>query len=187
MEGYVNIQNQSYLGLLCYNLFNASIERRRLPKGWRWDGPTMKARPRSSGYNEEGDHEEEEEAEQEPEGTFLDEKKKPVTGDRLIKFKFVDWEVDQSGRPAEGGAAGLFHFEGTMLSDEGEEQLLKEMKVKEADRLKAEREEKENRDLRIKGEWAKAAAENRGKRMEEAQVQSVAEPDAEDGSESEAG
>ena len=185
MEGYVNIQNQSYLGLLCYNLFNASIERRRLTKGWRWDGPTMRTRPRSQGFDEEEVDEEAEE--QEPEGTFLDEEKKSVTGERLIKFKFVDWEVDQSGRPAEGGAAGLFHFEGTMLSDEGEEQLLKEMKVKEADRLKAEREEKENRDLRIKGEWAKAAAENRGKRMEEAQVQSVAEPDAEDGSESEAG
>ncbi|TKA67088.1 hypothetical protein B0A55_08659, partial [Friedmanniomyces simplex] len=36
LEGFVNLQNESLLGLVCYNYFNAAIERHRLPKDWRW-------------------------------------------------------------------------------------------------------------------------------------------------------
>jgi DNA-directed RNA polymerase I subunit RPA43 len=36
LEGWVNLQNESHLGLICWNLFNASIERKRLPGDWRW-------------------------------------------------------------------------------------------------------------------------------------------------------
>jgi DNA-directed RNA polymerase I subunit RPA43 len=36
LEGYVNLQNESILGLICYNYFNAGIERSRLPKDWQW-------------------------------------------------------------------------------------------------------------------------------------------------------
>ncbi|KAI7438569.1 hypothetical protein KC368_g11975, partial [Hortaea werneckii] len=32
LEGYVNLQNESLLGLVCYNYFNAGIEWNRLPK-----------------------------------------------------------------------------------------------------------------------------------------------------------
>ncbi|KAF2770230.1 hypothetical protein EJ03DRAFT_253270, partial [Teratosphaeria nubilosa] len=38
LEGYVNLQNESLLGLVCYNYFNAGIDRTRLPKEWKWEG-----------------------------------------------------------------------------------------------------------------------------------------------------
>ncbi|KAK5109417.1 hypothetical protein LTR62_007083 [Meristemomyces frigidus] len=36
LEGYVNLQNQSLLGLMCYNYFSAAIEFSRLPTDWIW-------------------------------------------------------------------------------------------------------------------------------------------------------
>jgi DNA-directed RNA polymerase I subunit RPA43 len=38
IEAYVNLQNEGHLGLVCWNLFNASIERKRLPADWKWVG-----------------------------------------------------------------------------------------------------------------------------------------------------
>jgi len=36
LEGWVNLQNESHISLVCWNLFNASIERKRLPQSWKW-------------------------------------------------------------------------------------------------------------------------------------------------------
>lgn len=36
LEGKVIIQNESMLGLVCYNYFNAMIERDKLPEDWKW-------------------------------------------------------------------------------------------------------------------------------------------------------
>ena len=36
LEGFVNVQNESMVGLVCYNYFNAMIERDKLPKEWKW-------------------------------------------------------------------------------------------------------------------------------------------------------
>lgn len=38
LEGFVNLQSESVLGLICYNYFNAAIDREKLPSGWSWDG-----------------------------------------------------------------------------------------------------------------------------------------------------
>ncbi|KAK4503707.1 hypothetical protein PRZ48_004622 [Zasmidium cellare] len=38
LEGDVNLQSESVLGLMCYNYFNAAIDREKLPSGWNWDG-----------------------------------------------------------------------------------------------------------------------------------------------------
>ena len=38
LEGYVSLQNESMLALVCYNYFNAVIEKEKLPKDWRWKG-----------------------------------------------------------------------------------------------------------------------------------------------------
>lgn len=37
LEGYVSLQNEGILGLVCYNYFNAVIEREKLPEDWRWE------------------------------------------------------------------------------------------------------------------------------------------------------
>ncbi|MCJ1309458.1 hypothetical protein MMC25_003118 [Agyrium rufum] len=36
VQGWINLQNEGHIGLVCWNLFNASIERRRLPSEWKW-------------------------------------------------------------------------------------------------------------------------------------------------------
>lgn len=36
MEGTVNLQSEGHVGVVCWNKFNASIEAKRLPSGWRW-------------------------------------------------------------------------------------------------------------------------------------------------------
>ncbi|KAF2148346.1 hypothetical protein K461DRAFT_212909, partial [Myriangium duriaei CBS 260.36] len=36
LSGTVRVQNPSWLGLVCWNYFNAGIPRRRLPADWQW-------------------------------------------------------------------------------------------------------------------------------------------------------
>ncbi|KAF2091321.1 hypothetical protein K490DRAFT_24187, partial [Saccharata proteae CBS 121410] len=36
LDGRVNLVNESHMGLLIWNLFNASIDRKSLPKDWSW-------------------------------------------------------------------------------------------------------------------------------------------------------
>jgi DNA-directed RNA polymerase I subunit RPA43 len=36
LTGVVNIQNESHIGLMVWNLFNATVEKKRLPRGWTW-------------------------------------------------------------------------------------------------------------------------------------------------------
>ncbi|CAK3751919.1 DNA-directed RNA polymerase I subunit RPA43 [Lecanosticta acicola] len=38
LEGDVNLQSESVLGLMCYNYFNASVDRDSVPEDWTWDG-----------------------------------------------------------------------------------------------------------------------------------------------------
>ena len=36
MEGHLNLQSEGFIGVICYEMFNASIEASRLPSGWKW-------------------------------------------------------------------------------------------------------------------------------------------------------
>ncbi|KAL8789455.1 MAG: hypothetical protein Q9195_006821 [Heterodermia aff. obscurata] len=36
IEGWINLQSEGNIGLVCYNFFSVSIERKRLPKEWKW-------------------------------------------------------------------------------------------------------------------------------------------------------
>ncbi|EGZ76004.1 hypothetical protein NEUTE2DRAFT_84984 [Neurospora tetrasperma FGSC 2509] len=36
MEGVVQLQSEGHIGVQCWGRFNASIEAKRLPKGWKW-------------------------------------------------------------------------------------------------------------------------------------------------------
>lgn len=135
MEGYVNVQNETRLGVLCWNLFNASIERRRLPRDWRWSGPTARRRRKEMRIDleeeeEEDEHEHEDAVrrEEEAEGNFVDGDGE-VVKDRLVKFKMVDSDMDHSGKGTDptGSTAGLVSFEGTMLDREEEQRLEREI------------------------------------------------------------
>lgn len=79
LEGQVTIQSESHIGLICWNLFNATIPSTGLPKDWQWMGP---ARRRKKGSAE-------------PSGTtatgyYTDAAGGKVEG--LLKFRVVDLE-----------------------------------------------------------------------------------------------
>ncbi|KAK4539736.1 hypothetical protein LTR36_010389 [Oleoguttula mirabilis] len=106
LEGYVNLQNESILGLVCYNYFNAGIERHRLPKDWRWvgDDNAFEGRGKQS-------------ASQGGEGYWADGAGKKVEG--RVVFRVRDFEAT----PGSESGAGSINIYGTLLSDAEDEAL----------------------------------------------------------------
>lgn len=107
LEGYVNLQNEGHLGVVCWNLFNASIERQRLPKSWQWVGvETAAVEDGNENYNESGA------------GHFVDENGGKIAG--TVKFKVKDIESSADHE------RGFLSIEGTMLEEEEEQELLRQ-------------------------------------------------------------
>lgn len=106
LEGYVNLSNEGHLGIVCWNLFNASIERKRLPSDWTWSGVQER---------EEQDGEEDVYAE-EGVGYFVDGEGKKVEG--LVRFRVRQIESSPDRE------RGFLSIDGTMLSEEVEAALV---------------------------------------------------------------
>lgn len=109
VEGYVNLQNEGHLGLVCWNLFNASIERKRLPPDWKWVGlEDMERGTEGMGmgetYAEDGV------------GYFVDGEGNKVEG--MVKFRIRDVETDVDRE------RGFLSLAGTMLDAEAERKLV---------------------------------------------------------------
>ena len=128
LEGWVNLQNEGNVGLVCLNFFNASIERKRLPKEWRWVSGGA-ARSRISDRQKLSDDELSMKAKAEKslncgvndiEGQFVDGSGNPVEG--LIRFYVKDIETSRSADRENG----FLSIVGTMLSKEDEDKLWKE-------------------------------------------------------------
>ncbi|EON69442.1 hypothetical protein W97_08702 [Coniosporium apollinis CBS 100218] len=131
LEGYVNLLNESYLGLVVYNLFSASVHRNRLPRDWRWVEETSAGDRQALAGAEEGHVQGEEEVGRDTdgdvrmrkwqgrgrqaEGYYVDGEGEKVDG--LIRFRIKDFE---SG--AGEGEKGFLSIEGTMLSEDEEEE-----------------------------------------------------------------
>ncbi|KAK5134706.1 hypothetical protein LTR08_006221 [Meristemomyces frigidus] len=98
LEGYVNLQNESILGLVCYNYFNAGVEFARLPKDWRWvsEDDTFEGKGKQK-------------AGKEGEGYWIDGAGKKVEG-RLV-FRVRDFEATP-GTESGGGSINIY---GTLL------------------------------------------------------------------------
>ena len=111
LEGYVNLQNEGHLGLVCWNLFNASIERKRLPSDWKWKD-VSDAREGWEGvgetYAEEGM------------GYYVDGEGKKVEG--MVKFRVREIESSHDRE------RGFLSIEGTMLSEAAESKLVESEK-----------------------------------------------------------
>lgn len=103
LEGYVNLQNEGHLGIVCWNLFNASIERERLPKDWKWVGTEDLE---GDGYAEDGV------------GYYVDGAGTKIEG--IVKFRVKDIESSHDRE------RGFLSIEGTMLEDKEENELLEE-------------------------------------------------------------
>lgn len=100
LEGHVGVQNESMLGLVCYNYFNAVIERDKLPKDWKWvedeeqaELPTKRKRKKFGG------------------GYFVDGDGRAVDG-RLV-FKVEDFEAT----PGSDTGTGTVSILGTLVSE----------------------------------------------------------------------
>ncbi len=97
IEGWINLQNESHLGLVCWNLFNASIERRHLPRDWRWSdvGGHMSSDPDDPDRGQ---------------GCFIDGRGRKIDG--MLSFRVLDCDIAYThGR-------GFMHIEGTMLDED---------------------------------------------------------------------
>ncbi|KAI9885116.1 MAG: hypothetical protein M1823_003084 [Watsoniomyces obsoletus] len=115
IEGWINLQNESHLGVVCWNLFNASIERRRLPRDWKWSG----VGGRMTGGVREGGGEEggrmiggEDTRDERGQGYFVDGRGRKVEGS--VRFRVHDAETAYSY------GKGFLTIEGTMVEDDGE-------------------------------------------------------------------
>lgn len=139
IEGWINLQNESNIGLLCLNFFNATIEKRRLPKGWKWMSGGMKpfrkrnmnkaaeSADKSVAEDQEVPNGAEEDIVEDAQGYFQDERGKKVEG--LIRFKVKDLETSRSI----DRETGFLNIEGTMLGKEEEKDFheLEEIRVRE--------------------------------------------------------
>ena len=118
VEGWINLQNEGHIGLICWNLFNVRIGRACLPASWKWIEPTMR-KPRSkaklkhdgidsqfstNGAMEAGDN-------PDYQGHYEDENGTPVSG--KISFTVEDVEASSSG----DHERSYLIVEGTMLKD----------------------------------------------------------------------
>lgn len=123
IEGWVNLQNEGHLGLVCWNLFNVSIERKRLPKSWKWvragaESTQQEKKKRKEKVDESVSQETDVEGVTEAEGYFEDSDGNKIEG--AIRFKVRDLESSSSSDKEKG----FLSIEGSMLSDEEEMELL---------------------------------------------------------------
>ncbi|KAL8808188.1 MAG: hypothetical protein Q9182_000252 [Xanthomendoza sp. 2 TL-2023] len=136
IEGWVNLQNEGNIGLVCWNFFNATIERKRLPKDWKWipggldlGGPKKrKKKLKGSERSDPMDIDQDEvyshlNEVNDIEGHFEDGEGRRVQG--LIHFTVKDVESSRSS----GGDNGYLSIEGTLL-EELEERDLRESEIK---------------------------------------------------------
>jgi DNA-directed RNA polymerase I subunit RPA43 len=104
LEGYVNLQNEDHLGLVCWNLFNASIERHRLPKDWQWVSNATAELQGDLRHRADGV------------GYYKDQNGDRIAG--LVKFRVKSVESSHDRE------RGFLSIEGTMLDESDEQELL---------------------------------------------------------------
>lgn len=137
IEGYVNLQSESTIGLLCLNFFNASIERRRLPKDWKWVAGGMKVSGKrklknaardtmsdSDGVGESGEDDAAGQILEDAEGYFHDQAGKRIKG--LLHFRVKDVDTSKSM----DRESGFVSIEGTMLDEDEERQLQEQERIR---------------------------------------------------------
>ncbi|KAI4249624.1 MAG: hypothetical protein L6R40_000413 [Gallowayella cf. fulva] len=137
IEGWVNLQNEGNIGLVCWNFFNATIEKKRLPGEWKWipgglevGGPKKrKKKLKGSERVDVVDIDQEEVGAQvngidDIEGHFEDGDGRRIGG--FISFTVKDVESSRSS----GGDNGFLSIEGT-FREETEERSMRESESKQ--------------------------------------------------------
>lgn len=119
IEGWINLQNEGNLGLVFLNFFNVSIERKRLPKSWRWvpGGMNPRGARKSDKQSYHGEEDKQTSGDDAGAGYFVNEGGEKVDG--LVRFRVVQVETSRSSNRENS----FFDIEGTMLSEEEEKEL----------------------------------------------------------------
>ena len=121
IEGWINLQSEGNIGLVCYNFFSVSIERKRLPKEWKWirggtgrfgarkskqskDVGKQAETPQANGFGDE-------------DGYFQDGDGNKVEGSLTFTVKNMEASRISDREPAH------VSIEGTLLSNAEEEEL----------------------------------------------------------------
>lgn len=130
IEGWINLQNEGNIGLVCWNFFNATIERKRLPKEWKWipggldlrgaQSKKKKLKGSERGDPMDVDHEEilpQINGVHDIEGHFEDGDGRRIHG--LMHFVVKDVESSRGS----GGDTGFLSIEGTLLGEVEEKRL----------------------------------------------------------------
>lgn len=137
LAGWTNAMSEGFIGLVCYNYFQTSIAKSRIPTTWSWSGPTRETRqrkmPRKGKLNDgEGPSQEnqfdsqetvvarEDDAIDGTAGTFLDESGSKIS--ERLQFRMVDLEMI----PAQERGQMALQVEGTLLSEEEEAKAMQE-------------------------------------------------------------
>jgi DNA-directed RNA polymerase I subunit RPA43 len=130
MEGVVQLQSEGHIGVVCWSKFNASIEAKRMPQGWKWvDLAKGGAKSNASPFSDEGEGEQENQEEDDildgeelqvveqihTTGYWVNEKGKKVNG--KLRFRIKNFDVGLAGD------YGYLSIEGTCLDDNAEQAL----------------------------------------------------------------
>ena len=121
VEGWINLQNEGNIGLVCFNFFNASIERRRLPKDWKWirGGTSSLGARKSTPLDGSQDQEEAPQVNGfgDGDGHFVNGRDERVEGS--LTFTVKDMEASRSSDREHA----FLSIEGTLLSSLQEKEL----------------------------------------------------------------
>ncbi|MCJ1272821.1 hypothetical protein MMC21_000610 [Puttea exsequens] len=137
IEGYVNLQNESNIGLLCWNFFNASIGKKRLGIGWNWIDGGMKPskwKLKKGGKGENTDSEDNDEErlskedpiDEDVQGYFEDSQGKKIEG--MLRFRVKNIETSRST----DRETGFLSIEGTALNEDDETNLQEQESMRQA-------------------------------------------------------
>lgn len=140
MEGVVQLQNEGHIGVVCWNKFNASIEAKRLPQGWKWvdlaKGTAKQSPPPASDQDDEEQGEQEEDILDGEElqvveqihttGYWVNERGRKVSG--KLRFRIKNFDVGLAGD------YGYLSIEGTFLDEDAERTLSAEERETERGR-----------------------------------------------------
>ncbi|KAI0836565.1 hypothetical protein F5Y06DRAFT_272813 [Hypoxylon sp. FL0890] len=146
MEGIVNLQGEGHIGVVCWDMFNASIEAERLPHGWHW--VDLLSKGEDKGKTKKNDREKTAEEAKLPTpdpfddpdndttqihttGYWVGDNGTRIRGGAKLYFRIKHYEVGVSGD------YGYLSIEGTMLNEEEEKaKYAEEMEVLRRRRLK---------------------------------------------------
>ncbi|KAI1842055.1 hypothetical protein JX265_013590 [Neoarthrinium moseri] len=129
MEGSVNMQTEGHLGVVCWGMFNASIEAGRLPTGWRWVSLLGQGQSKGKGREktpeeaklptpDPADEGDDDVSQLHTTGYWVDSQGQRVRG--TMRFQIKNFEVGVSGD------YGYLSIEGTMLDEDAERQRVAE-------------------------------------------------------------